>query len=163
MLLLMKIYQTSFKNFTNDLDVFIRFCFKTPFKGSVIYKRLYLVISRKWKWLANIFYTTILIVVRRHYQITYTKWIFNLCIVLKARNLTDCHQSDTMTYLPTGNKSIIFYVMVMRIRRTNKSYCNIIWSKLGPCFIISPAFLYCIFRIGNIANYIKQTHFFNTK
>ena len=65
MLFLMIIYQTYFKTSQkNDLDwhVFIRLFFKTSLKGSVNfikrireYKRLYLVISRKWKGLVNIF------------------------------------------------------------------------------------------------------------
>ena len=75
----------------------------------------------------------------RHYQIPYTSWIFNLCIVRKTRNLTDCHQSDAITYLTTGN-NIIFHVLVMRIRRTNESYCNIIGLVL-----LSPLLSYTTF------------------
>ena len=75
MLLLMKMYQKSFKNFTeNDFDrhVFIRFCFKTPFKGSVIDKRLYIVKVVNKIGLLTSFHTIVLIVVTRHNQITYT-------------------------------------------------------------------------------------------
>ena len=82
--------------------------------------------------------------------------IHNLCIVWKTRNLTACHQSENMTYLHEI-KAFFFDYLNLRIWRTNERYCNIIWSKLRPCFIIQN------FTIGNIAYYIKQAHVFNMK
>ena len=80
-----------------------------------------------------------------------------LYIVWKIRNLTACHQSDTMTYLPSGNKSIF-----LRIGYANSTND---WELMyhNTINIGALSFLYRISRIGNKANYIKQTYVFNTK
>ena len=117
MLLLMKIYQTSFKNFTeNDLDrhVFIRFCVKTPFKGSVIYRRLYIVISHnKSGWLTS-FHTTY--IDSSQEALSNYIYIMDTKLMYCVKDKKPYCLSSTVTYLTTGNKSIC-YVLVMLIRR----------------------------------------------